>query len=288
MTFATTRSFAAPIVVSAAWIIGLLCLFSPRPASAQPAEFFNEFDWAPTAPTPGPTDFEIVFQGNVTGLIPPQNHRDPLTDPFPHPQPITIAYDPGANTTTVTFSGGALTPGHQYHFGLNQGFPSRPPLQPIAKVWTYGSAPPAPLPIVAVAPPANLPPRGPFKYAIIYLEAAFDQGGLTYGSWYELPYIPGGANQPVFLFGNCGTRPLFLSNTGIELGMPVPTSPKCKKSPTCASNAKLLNNLNFTLTPPPGQTGSRFVPIEFPPPAVLPPNPPKKSGPTSDAVTACP
>jgi hypothetical protein len=269
--------------------IGLICLGSASPASAQPAEFFNEFDWAPTAPTPGPTDFEIVFQGNVTGLIPHQNQHDPLTNAFTHPNPITVVYNAAANTTTVTFSGSPLTPGQRYHFGLNQGFAHTPPLQPIAKVWTYGSAQPSPLPIVAVAPPANLPTHGHFNYAIIYLEAAFDQGGLTYGSWYEVPYIPGGTDQPMFLFGNCGTQPLFISNTGIELGMPVPTSPKCKKNPTCAANGKLLNDLNFTLTPPPGQPGSRFVPIQFPPPAVLPPSkPPPGSGPTSRAVTACP
>jgi hypothetical protein len=80
----------------------LLCLGWAAPALAgTPAEFFNEFDWAPTAPTPGPTNFEIVFAGNVSCQIPPQNNRDGSTDPFPHPRPITTTYDAGSNTSAT-------------------------------------------------------------------------------------------------------------------------------------------------------------------------------------------
>jgi len=256
----------------------LLCLVLAAPARAgTPAEFFNEFDWAPTSPTPGPTNFEIVFAGDVSCQIPPQNARDGSTNPFKHPNPITTTFDPASNTTTVAFSGSALTPGQRYHFGLNQGYAPTPPLKVIGKMWTYAAAAPSPLPIVNITPPTPTSPTGPFKYAIVYLEAAFTPGGQTYGSWYEIPYTPAKitpevtTKQPVLTFDNFGTQTLYISNTGIQVGLPVPNAAACKTNPNCAANRNLLNNLDFGLTPPPGQPGSRFVAITTPPPATLPP-----------------
>jgi len=261
--------------------------------AATPAEFFNEFDWAPTSPTPGPTNFEIVFAGDVSCQIPPQNAHDGSTNPFKNPNPITTTFDPASNTTTVKFSGKPLQPGQRYHFGLNQGFAPTPPLQVISKMWTYDQAPPSPLPIVNITPPAPTSPNGPFKYAVVYLEAAFQQGGQTYGSWYAIPYTPvkkpaqsktdtvASPPQPEITFTNFGTQSLFITNAGIQYGLPVPSSALCKTSATCPANTAFLNKLDFAKMPPPGQPGSRFVPITTPPSATLTPTP------VIAPVTAC-
>jgi hypothetical protein len=260
------KAIAAPVV-------GALCLGVPSVCQAGvPSEFFNEFDWAPATPVPGPTNFEIMFAGDATCLIPQQNQNDHSTDPFKGANPITTTYDPISNTTTVSYSGSALKPGQRYHFGLNQGFAPTPPLQVVGKMWTYATAAPAPLPIVTVTPP--LPLTGPFLYAIVYLEAAFQPGGQTYGSWYEVPYSSSGTTattQPTMTYSNFGTQPLYISNTGIQVGLPVPTSKACATDPTCNANTKLLKDLDFKKTPPPGQPGTKFVPITSPPPAVLQP-----------------
>jgi hypothetical protein len=253
----------------------LLCVGGPAGAQQPPAEFFNEFDYAPTAPTPGPTNFEIVFAGNVTCKIPPQNQLDTSTDPFPNPNPITIVYDNAPNTTTVTFSGSPLVPGQRYHFGLNQGFAPTPALQVVAKTWTYAAAPASPLPIVNVA---TNPGTGPFKYQIIYVEASFNPPGqgVTYGSWYEMPYTPSPSNPiatPAITYMNYNAAglPIYITTSGIRTGLAVPSSAGtlCSQSPVCKANTKLLNRLDFKYEPPPGQKGSRFVPIDPPPPAML-------------------
>jgi ABC-type phosphate transport system substrate-binding protein len=278
-SFTRTTWDAARVVGGAvsAPALGVLCgLFPSAGHAGVPAEFFNEFDWAPTQPVPGPTNFEVVFAGNVTGQIPPQNQNDANTDPFPNPNPITTTYDCTSNTTTVTFSGGALVPGQRYHFGLNQGFAPTPPLHILSKTWTYtgtaaSSLPPSALPIVTVAAPAPQSQTGPFQYAVVYLEAAFQPGGQTYGSWYEVPYTPDGSGQPVLTYSNFGGQPLYISNTGIQFGLSVPTDPDCQTNPNCTENGMLLDALDFAQTPPPGQPGSQFVPITSPPPPVLMP-----------------
>lgn len=264
------------IIAAAGLAAGLACFGMASASHAGvPAEFFNEFDWAPSSPSPGPTNFEIVFAGNVTCQIPKQNAHDGSTNPFKHPKPITTTYDPVSNTTTVKYSGQALAPGQRYHFGLNQGFAPTPPLVVVSKMWTYDQSAPSPLPIVNVTPPGPVPPTGPVKYAIVYLEAAFQPGGQTYGSWYEMPYVPPAGKiaaettQPVFTFTNYGPQPLYISNAGIQFNLPVPTAAGCKTNPTCSTNTIMLHNLDFGLTPPPGQPGSRFVPIAAPPAATL-------------------
>ena len=266
----------------------LLGLAWAAPASAgTPAEFFNEYDWAPTSPTPGPTDFEIIFAGNVSCQIPPQNAHDGSTNPFKGGKPITTTFDPTSNTTTVEFSGAPLVPGQRYHFGLNQGFAPTPPLQVIGKKWTYRRSAPSPLPIVNVTPTTPIAPKGPYKYAIVYLEAAFEQGGQTYGSWYEIPYNPNKTStdattgQPMLTFTNYGKQTLYISNTGIQFGVDIASSPECVTNPTCSANNRRLNRLDFGITPPPGQPNTKFVAIAAPPPAKLTPTP------VATPVTAC-
>jgi hypothetical protein len=154
-------------------------------------------------------------------------------------------------------------------------------------MWTYAKAAPSPLPIVNVIPSTPPSPNGPFRYAIVYLEAAFAPGGQTYGSWYEVPYTPiktnapATAKQPALSFKNFGTQPLYISNVGIQFGISPASSPLCQTDPACVPNRKLLNNLDFAKTPPPGQPGTRFVAITSPPPAVLQPTP------IATPVTAC-
>ncbi len=264
------------VVQTSLTLIAVLGLVAPAFAQAPPppAEFFNEFDYAPTQPTPGPTNFEIVFAGNVTCQIPPQNQTDTATDPFTNPNPITIVYDNAPNTTTVTYSGSALTPGKQYHFGLNQGFAPNPPLQIVSKTWTYANNAPSPLPVVSVAGPA-VPPGASAKYAIIYVEASFAPPGqgVVYGSWYEVPYIPEGREQPELSFYNyIKGQIIYITNSGIQWFLSIPASKtQCIQSPDCKINTQLLNRLNPKDEPPPGQPNSKFKPIVPAPPSILQP-----------------
>jgi hypothetical protein len=89
--------------------------------------------------------------------------------------------------------------------------------------------------------------------------------------WRDIGYIPKGSQQPQFAFTNNGTRPIYISNTGIVLNQPVPTNPACRKHLDCKPMLAILSKLNWQGMPPPEAPKSPFQPMQYPPPAVLNP-----------------
>ena len=250
-----------------------------------PTEIGNWWVLAPPPSYPAPTDFEVVFTGDVTGDIPANEPLWGIYNPFcppagpSHPCPPTVTFNPTANTTTVEYSGTTLyqnnAPPHQnqYHFGLLRGTTgSNIKCFTRTTEWTFASAPPVPTPFVNVANCNKHKGKGKTMYAIVYIEASFQpitpSSPPTFGGWYEIGYQSSGSQQPKFTFSNGGKIPIYVGISGIILNQPVPGG-ACLKTPICSANMKLLQQLNFGGEPPPGQPGSQFIPMTYPPPSQL-------------------
>jgi hypothetical protein len=281
---------------------GSVIISKPLPPN-RPAEIFNFFQQFPcTYGSQGcPTDFEIAFTGNVTGLIP---SNEPLWGPYnpfcppgqgsTNPCPPTVTFDSTANQTIVEFSGAALyqnthdcdnfTNNRCVHFGLlgsqnqNQGLWGFQE----SSYWTYGSQlrrrhartqtvpPPLPEPIISIA--SNQPSTSlNWKYAIVFVSASTKPSGdATYGSWWAMGYVPHHAAQPNILFRNYGSRTLYVKSSGILLNQPVPTDLACLSNPACSENMAILSIENSVGLPPPGTKGSPFTKLAHPPKILKP------------------
>lgn len=190
-------------------------------------DLFNQFDPLPTGGTT-PNNFEMVFQGNVTGEIPTQPLSN-YTDAFLSPNAITVTYSVTSNTTTVNFSGNS---GFAYpfgntldpHFGLDAGIQPSTPLVLTNEYWSYNGSDIEKLPAATISllngggfvPPGTLAD----PWAIVYLNETITGTTTTGGIWEELPFtgplsfqITNGSNQSLTL----GDLQYFVSDTQIAL-----------------------------------------------------------------------
>lgn len=172
----------------------------------------------------------------------------PLTDAFNSTNPITVAFDPIAGDTVVTFSGAPdpfLLPGRtEPHFGLNNGQQPTPPLHFVSEFYTTSGASdgelPAPTAFRALAPP----PSGTYDFAVV-----FRNEGVN-GDYTEIPFEVGAALD--LSVGSFTDITITLSNVEYFI------------SPTQIP----LDDLNQTNLPP---TDPRFMPSIIPDGSVLAP-----------------
>jgi hypothetical protein len=260
--------------------------------AGHPGEIYNQIIPYPCGPSgPCPTNFEAVFAGDVTNEIPSNEplygHFNPFCPPsqgLSNPCPPTIVYNPTTNTTTVTYSGPTLylNSVHQgdVHFALMSSVNDQADIKGFEKAsyWSYPSSPNVSQPIASIA--SKQPAASPtWAYAIVYLAGSTTPGGpATYGTWNAIAYVPktgagAAATQPRFTFKNFGSAPIYVTSSGVVLNQPVPTDPDCIKNPACSENLDIESTLNEIGFPPPGTSGSPFVPLQYPPAKVLKPQP---------------
>lgn len=244
-----------------------------------PSEIWNAFEAAPTG-TKTPTDFEVTFSGNITGIA-----TDPLINiynPFCPPSNSfgcspTVSHNYSNNTTTLEYSGTLYqneAPSSScypcYHFG---DFGSSNLMGiPATTAWTYPSAPALPWWFVNVKLNQHIAKSKNWAYAEVYIDVSLSKGGSpVYGGWQDIGYVPKGSGQPKFTFANYGKMPLYVHSSGIILNQQVPTDPKCRKDPGCPEDMAILATLNYAGSPPPGYPNSQFIALKYPPPSVLKP-----------------
>jgi hypothetical protein len=252
-----------------------------------PAEIFNQILPYPCPPSgPCPTDFEVIFNGNVTGDIPPSEgintHENAFCSPSGGSCAPTVTYNSSTNTTTVEYAGPTLFANRRddlpgVHFGMVAGQNQKTSIKTFENqsFWTYPSSPPANQPIISInsAQPAS---SSNWAYAVVYLAGTTSPSGPTqYETWNEIAYVPSTANstqQPKFTFKNYGQQTFYVTSSGIALNQAVPTDPTCLTNPACQENLELLGNLDALGYPTPGESGSPFVPLQFAPKGVLKPS----------------
>jgi hypothetical protein len=276
------NSAGLPGAVSAAKV-------SPDKSSNRPAEIFNQILPYPCySGQTCPTDFEVVFQGNVTADIPSNEGLDVHENAFCNPSGTlscapTVTYNSSSNTTTVEWSGSTLyhnrrddKPG--VHFGILAGQDQKTNIKSLeeSSEWTYSSQSPAPEPIVSInsKQPAS---SSKWKYAVVYIAGTTNSaGGPEYATWTEIAYVAkaGGASstQPKLTFANYGTQTIYVTNSGIVTDLPVPTDSECLKDPACSENLQLLGNLDAQGFPPPGSASSPFHSLKNAPTELKPMN----------------
>jgi hypothetical protein len=255
----------------------------------RPAELFNQILPYPcytSSSQPCPTDFEVVYQGNVTSDIPQNQPLDVHENAFCNPSGSqscapTVTYNPTSNTTTVEWSGPIVyhnrrdnRPG--VHFGLATAEIPRPDIGQfkVSSEWTYASTAAAPMPIVSIN---TTQPKSSatWNYAVVYLAGSTKPSGTAeYATWNEIAYVPGPDNtvdgQPKLIFANYGNKPIYITSSGIVTGLAVPTDSSCVKNPACPENLELLGNLDATGFPPPGSASSPFERMHKPPKILKP------------------
>ena len=256
----------------------------------KPTEIFNQFNSVPQGPQP--TNFEVVLQGNQVSELcgatnPPCLNQalygpyNPFCPPSQGPCYPTVTYNPSTNTTTVTYSGSTLyqnIPGHSnyYHFGLFATPTSNGSDKGLvlSSYWSYPSSPNAAQPIVSINS-SGPKTSASWQYAMVYVAVALTKGGQpVYGTWNEVAYVPKGSEQPKLTFKNYGTQTLYVVSSGIIPAQSVPSDPECLSNPSCPENMTILASENFAGSPPPGEDGSQFIPLSYPPEDVLKPSKP--------------
>jgi len=186
-------------------------------------DLFNQFDPLPSGGAT-PNNFEMVFQGNVTSVIPTQPLSN-YTDAFLDPNPITVSYSASSNTTTVTFSGNngfaypfgnTLDP----HFGLDAGLQPSTPLVLTNEFWSSNGTDIQNLPSATISGLNGVNPTLPDPWAIIYLDETIAGTTTTGGIWEEIPFtgpfsfqITNGSTQSLTL----SDIQYFVSDTQIAL-----------------------------------------------------------------------
>lgn len=259
---------------------------SPDTAN-RPPEVFNQVLPYPCYSTTCPTDFEVVFKGDVTGDIPPNEPLSLHENAFCPPSTSTscaptATYNPTTNTTTLEYSGPTLyqnrtsgKPGVHFGIAAARNYSSIKSLE-TASYWTYPSSPAAQMPIVSIN--SKQPAKSKkWQYAVVYIAGTTVKGGGNeYETWNEIAYVPKGGNkagaQPRFTFANYGSQTIYVTNAGVVLGLPVPKDKLCLKDPTCPEDMKMLANLQEDAFPPPGSSSSPFIKLQFPPASVLKPH----------------
>jgi hypothetical protein len=263
-------------------------------------EIINQFNTVPN-PSIQPTNFEIVLKGNlvtaICGASNPPCADEPLYGPYnpfcPPSQgpnnpcyPI-VTYNPTSNTTTVTYAGPVLydntgTPG-DYHFGLfaTPGETGWLGTVEASSYWSYPSSPNSSQPFVSINQKTGADSiddslaAAPQAYAEVFISVSLKPGGpVAYGTWNDIAYTPLSTRQPHLTFTNYGTQVLYVTSSGIILNQPIPTDPQCLQNPACPEDMQILSTLNFTGSPPPGDPGSQFIPLQFPPAKILKPTKP--------------
>lgn len=255
----------------------------------RPAELWNEILPYPCySGQECPTDFEIIFKGNVTADVPP---NVPLTtnenafcavsgssgcDP-------SVTYNASSNTTTVEYSGTTVyhnrksgKPG--VHFGMLAARNYTTNIKALAQSteWTYPSSGMAPEPVVSINATQPTSSKN-WKYAVVYVAGTTSKsGGAEYATWDEIAYVPkatpgSSGQQPKFTFANYGSQTIYVTSSGGVFDLPVPTDPECLKTPACKENLVLLGELQEVNYPPPGSESSPFVSLQYPPKDVLQP-----------------
>jgi hypothetical protein len=270
---------------------------APDVATVRPPEIYNYFETTVSLPPsyPQPNDYEVNFSGDDISQIcesgnPPCSQQalygpyDAFCGPSHGPSnPCfpTVTFSPTENVTTVTYSGQNLfqnipsQPG-KYHFGLFAGFGDSQQQDRLngCGYWTFANAPSVAQPFVNVNWSPTKLMSTKWAYAEVYVSVALQAHGPTLaGFWTEIAYVPKGTAQPTLKFTNNGTAPLYVTSSGIVPNQPVPSDPACRMNPSCAQDMAILANLNFAGSPPPGSSGSPFVPLTRPPKAVLKPQP---------------
>ncbi len=248
-----------------------------------PPEIFNIFEYAP--PGESPTNFEITFSGDWTSEIGSQQLTQPY-DPF---CAIGDTCTPGVSfdgsVTTVEWFGQTLYQNSLtgYHFGLigeqSSAYIDGCTYIMECEAQTYWSYPSAPHIVQPFVPIEVIHPRVTGKkwlYAEVYVSVTDKPGTqAVFGNWELVPYVPDGTKQPKLKFSNYGTEKLYVVSSGIIPGVAVPNDPDCLKNPSCPEDMDLLASLNYAGSPPPGYSGSRFIPLTNPPPKVLKPTKPR-------------
>ncbi len=273
----------------------------------RPSEIFNQFDTPPPASGPQPSSFTIVLGGNlvtaICGATNPPCLDQPVYGPYNpfcppsqgpnNPCYPTVVYNPSNNTTTVTYSGNTLTlnePGYPglVHFGLLS-TPSQPGTVEGDVLNSYWSFPPqsrsrrhrgghqstSPSPMVNIAWDSKVQESANWAYAEVFVAVSLTPSGpAVYGTWNQVAYIPKGTAQPKLTFANYGSQTLYVVAAGIIPNQQVPTDPECLTNPSCPEDMSILEALNFAGSPPPGYSGSNFIPLTYPPAKVLKPQKP--------------
>lgn len=244
-------------------------------------ELNNNTNAIPSGPDTSatPSAFVLTFHGNKSTDISTAN----LPFAFNPFCPVSytsgcnpvVNFDPSTNSTGSTLTGFPFDPNtpesdQEFHVGAIFRGGRDYAVSADLKYGPYGTAP---VPFISVNP-AKLVKKSPsWAYAEVYVAASLKSGGKpVLNSWTEIGYVPNGSAQPKFTFENHGKQTLYVESSGIILDQPIPTDPACRKlNPLCPDDYKILASLNFIGSPPPGYSGSQFIPMQYPPPKVLKP-----------------
>jgi hypothetical protein len=260
---------------------------SPNGTGNRPPEILNHILPYPCySSQPCPTDYEVIYKGDLTGDIPLNEQLSTHENAFCNPSGTqscapSVTYNATSNTTTVEWSGPVVyhnrrdqRPG--VHFGLVAAQVPKPNIGQFeeSSEWTYASNGPVPMPIVSIN---SKQPKSSSKwnYAVVYLAGTTNpSGSAEYATWNEISYVPKAddstGGQPNLTFTNYGKSTIYVTSSGIVTGLAVPTDPECIKDPACPENLKLLANLDDIGFPPPGSASSPFVPLRKAPKVLKP------------------
>ena len=204
--------YAISLNAAVATVLIALCthLASANTSGATPAGYNGDFPSPPGSGSNGPTNLELTIQNTV--VIPNQKLGIP-TDPFCPPD-CTLTVMQGSGTETLTYSGSALLPSSNYHFGTlyEPGNTTLAPAFPVVSVnWSFPGTMLSAVPVAGMALRGVLGKRASQSYAVVFFEASFDsKGSSPTASWYLFPYEPKGKTQPRFDFTNYGSQTLYL------------------------------------------------------------------------------
>lgn len=249
--------------------------------SAPPNMINNNSNAIPSGPDTSatPSASVLTFRGNKSNYLSTAN----LPSAFNPFCPASYSYgcnpivtsDPSTNTTTSTLTGFPFDPNVPesdalFHVGAAMSGVKK---YAISAELQYGGSGAVPVAFVSVNPAKLVKKSKTWVYAEVYIAASLKSGAKpAVYSWNELGYVPNGSAQPKFTFENYGKQTLYVQSSGIILNQPVPTDPACRKlNPLCPDDYKILGLLNFAGSPPPGYSGSQFIPLQYPPPKILKP-----------------
>jgi hypothetical protein len=231
-------------------------------------------------PVGNPTGVEFDYQGDKTSVIPPQVTADPQVNPWygQHQatpsfnyNPVTVAFDSGANLTRVILSGDPLPnprstlntnpdQDDSYHPGMNSGWQVVTPGPLVSREWLYpASSSQLPAPQVSWNGVYHGKPKKLLQ-AVIYVGA----GNGTSACWSAEAYQPPGNGATEFKIANNTDAPIIIDVVGYLLGLAGPQGAECRKSPQCTANQKALDKLNGEFYPVPGDAGSPFTRVKAP------------------------
>jgi hypothetical protein len=177
-------------------------VYHDKTSGNRPAELWNEILPYPCySGQECPTDFEIIFKGNVTADIPPSiplsTHENAFCPASGSGCDPSVTYNASNNTTTVEYSGPTLYHNRVaraagVHFGMISARNYTTNIKALAQSteWTYPSSQPAPEPVVSINSTQPKTSKS-WKYAVVYVAGTTSQsGGAEYATWDEISYVP--------------------------------------------------------------------------------------------------